>query len=183
MDTSSATEQYKVLVKDIFKKANISLSEEEITNIEYADFGLSNIWEEALNLVIYVNNNRYCAKEMALLPYQTCPEHSHPSFNGKAGKQETLRCRWGKLYLYVENNKTLSESDIQVNLPYKNREYYTASTEIVLLPGEQYTLKPDTLHWFKAGKDGAVISEFSSPSDDSSDVFTNPNVQRVIKDQ
>ena len=53
----------------------------------------------------------------------------------------------------------------------------------MLKPGEQYTLPPDTLHWFKGGVEGAVVSEFSTHSDDASDIFTDPNIQRetVIK--
>ena len=51
--------------------------------------------------------------------------------------------------------------------------------EILLLPGEQYTIMPNTKHWFQAGAEGAVISEFSSNSDDASDVFTDPNIKRV----
>lgn|SRR5699024_2446383 len=180
---SKIDSKYKNSVIDCYNKASVFLSDEEIANIDYADFGLGNIWEEALNLVIYVNNDRYCAKEMVLLPNQTCPEHSHPSFSGRVGKQETLRCRWGKLFLYVESNKVLNESEIQVKIPSANKKYYTAGTEIILFPGDQYTINPDTLHWFKAGENGAVISEFSSPSDDASDIFTNPNVQRVIKDR
>jgi D-lyxose ketol-isomerase len=49
----------------------------------------------------------------------------------------------------------------------------------VLRPGEQYTLKPDTLHWFQAGDRGAVVSEFSSASIDELDVFTDPNIKRI----
>ena len=47
------------------------------------------------------------------------------------------------------------------------------------MPGEQYTILPNTKHWFQAGEEGAIISEFSSNSDDSSDVFTDPSVKRV----
>jgi D-lyxose ketol-isomerase len=50
--------------------------------------------------------------------------------------------------------------------------------EIVLHPGEQFTIPPDTLHWFQAGDDGAVVSEFSTQSRDDLDVFTDPRVVR-----
>jgi len=43
--------------------------------------------------------------------------------------------------------------------------------EIYLRPGEQYTLKEQTRHWFQAGPEGAVISEFSTPSFDEADIF------------
>ncbi|TSA17199.1 D-lyxose/D-mannose family sugar isomerase, partial [bacterium] len=36
-----------------------------------------------------------------------------------------------------------------------------------------------TLHWFQAGDQGAVVSEFSSASIDELDVFTDPNIKRI----
>jgi D-lyxose ketol-isomerase len=51
--------------------------------------------------------------------------------------------------------------------------------EVRLRPGEQYTIPPDTLHWFQAGADGAVVSEFSTRSRDEFDVFTDPAVERA----
>jgi D-lyxose ketol-isomerase len=51
--------------------------------------------------------------------------------------------------------------------------------EVRLRPGEQYTIPPDTLHWFQAGDDGAVVSEFSTRSRDEFDVFTDPAVERA----
>jgi hypothetical protein len=58
-------------------------------------------------------------------------------------------------------------------------EYLRVSHEIILLPGEQYTLAPDTFHWFRAGAEGAVVSEFSSPSTDGNDIFTDPRIKRL----
>jgi D-lyxose ketol-isomerase len=51
--------------------------------------------------------------------------------------------------------------------------------EMTLRPGDQFTIPPDTLHWFRAGGDGAVVSEFSSRSTDENDVFTDPNITRL----
>jgi D-lyxose ketol-isomerase len=50
--------------------------------------------------------------------------------------------------------------------------------EVVLRPGEQFTIPPDTLHWFEAGNQGAVVSEFSTRSRDETDVFTDPRIRR-----
>ena len=55
---------------------------------------------------------------------------------------------------------------------------YTVWREIVLDPGEQHTIPPGTLHWFQAGLEGAVVSEFSTESRDELDVFTDPEVGR-----
>jgi len=37
----------------------------------------------------------------------------------------------------------------------------------------------DTLHWFQAGEEGAIVSEFSSTSRDESDIFTDLRIRRV----
>ena len=60
-----------------------------------------------------------------------------------------------------------------------SEEYYTVWNEIVLQPGEQYTIPADIKHWFQAGPAGAVISEFSTPSYDEHDIFTDPRIQRM----
>ncbi len=162
---------------EYFEKAHIVLTEDEIANIEVADFGLDNIEEIGLQLVTYVNNNRYCGKEMVLFPNQTCPEHRHPKReDGSEGKMETFRCRWGKVYLYIEGEETINP---KVKPPKGYESSYTAFHEIVLEPGEQFTIKPNTRHWFQAGEEGAVVSEFSSNSDDSSDIFTDENIKRL----
>ncbi|MCO5497899.1 D-lyxose/D-mannose family sugar isomerase [Enterococcus innesii] len=170
---------YQERVRQLFEQSGFIFSDKELQSIDFADFGLGNIEEEGLNLIVYINNDRYCAKEMVLLPYQTCPEHLHPTIGERLGKQETFRCRWGKVYLYVEGNN--QKETIRSTIPKKNEQFYTVYTEIELLPGQQYTIDPDTKHWFQAAATGAVISEFSSPSDDASDIFTNPSIQRVIQ--
>ena len=59
---------------------------------------------------------------------------------------------------------------------------YTVRHEIVLRPGEQHTIPPNTLHWFQAGPEGAVVSEFSTQSRDDLDVFTDPRIERAPTD-
>jgi D-lyxose ketol-isomerase len=49
---------------------------------------------------------------------------------------------------------------------------------ILLGPGEQYTVPPNTLHSFEAGDEGAIVSEFSTTSRDALDVFTDPGIVR-----
>jgi D-lyxose ketol-isomerase len=51
--------------------------------------------------------------------------------------------------------------------------------ELILDPGEQYTIPPNTLHWFQAGDQGAIVSEFSSISRDDIDIFTDPRIRRI----
>ena len=80
------SEDYKNNIKELYKKSQLILTEQELNNIEFADFGLNNIENEGLNLIIYINTDRYCAKEMVLLPNQTCPEHRHPDINNRDRK-------------------------------------------------------------------------------------------------
>jgi D-lyxose ketol-isomerase len=53
-----------------------------------------------------------------------------------------------------------------------------------LQPGQQYTIPPNTLHWFQAGDEGAVVSEFSTRSRDEFDIFTDQQIRRatIIKE-
>lgn len=159
------------------KKAKIVVSKEERRNIEIADFGLEDIENIGLELVVYENNDRYCAKELVLFPGQICPEHRHPPLSEtNPGKRETFRCRWGEVFLYVPGEAVRKP---KAKVPKKYRPYMTVWNEIVLKPGDQYTIPSNTLHWFQSGKEGAVVSEFSSTSDDASDICTDPNIKRV----
>ena len=152
MITRQKYETLRAQVIDYYDKAGIALTEKEKANIEVADFGLGDPDHCALQLVIYINTDRVCAKE------------------------ETFRCRFGTVYLYVEGAPT---PDIKATVPQTGRQYYTVFHEIVLKPGEQYTIPINTRHWFQAGNEGAVVSEFSTPSFDDEDVFTNPDIKRA----
>jgi D-lyxose ketol-isomerase len=140
-------------VVQMLEAAGVVLGEHD--DVEIADFGLGRFEEIGLALVVYENNDRYCAKELVLLPHQLCPEHRHPPVGDDPGKQETFRCRTGVVTLWVDGHG-----------------------ELTLRPGDQFTIPPDTLHWFRAGGEGAVVSEFSSRSRDESDVFTDPQIVR-----
>ena len=161
---------------EYYNKANIILTDDEKNNIEVADFGLGKVNEIGLQLVVYINTDRVCAKEMVLLPLQTCPEHKHIPTAGISGKEETFRCRYGEVYLYVEGEKNTEE--IKAKIPPTDISVFH---EVVLKPGEQYTIMPETLHWFQAGKNGAVVSEFSTRSTDETDIFTDKKIIREAK--
>ena len=81
-------ERIKARAFEYFKKAGIVLSSQEKENMEIADFGLNDFARTGLVLVVYINNFRYCAKEMVLIPNQTCPEHRHPD-HIKCGKRKS----------------------------------------------------------------------------------------------
>lgn len=159
-------------------RAGIVLTPQEQKNIEVADFGLGELEKTGLQLVTYVNTDRYCAKELVLFPRQTCPEHRHPPVGDEPGKMETFRCRLGKVWLYVEGEPT---KDVQARLPADSQAYYTVFHQLELTPGQQYTILPNTLHWFQAGEESAIVSEFSSTSRDQADIFSDPRIQRITK--
>ncbi len=166
--------------RDYLSRAGIVLTPEEAETIEVADFGLDELATIGLELVVYINTERVCAKELVLFPHQTCPEHRHPPIGIEPGKEETFRCRWGTVYLYVEGEATPNPA---ATLPVGRESAYTVRHEIVLRPGQQYTIPPDTLHWFQAGEEGAVVSEFSTRSRDEFDIFTDPQIRRTTSIQ
>lgn len=161
----------------VLEGAGVHLSAAEREAIEVADFGLGELARTGLQLVTYVNNDRYCAKELVLFPGQTCPEHRHPPVGADPGKMETFRCRAGEVWLYVEGPPT--DPFRGPGPPEAPPGAYSVRHEIRLLPGDQYTIAPDTLHWFRAGEAGAVVSEFSSTSRDELDLFTDPRIVRL----
>lgn len=161
---------------DMLDRAGIVLTPEEKENIEVADCGFGNLKTTGLQVITYINTERVCAKELVLTPWQSFPEHRHPPVEGEPGKEETFRCRWGEVYLYLPGEPAPDPK----GYPPKGREkYYTVRREVILRPGEQYTLHPDTPHWFQAGPQGAVVSEFSTRSRDETDIFTDPGVDRL----
>jgi D-lyxose ketol-isomerase len=161
----------------LLKRAHIAVTPRERANMEVAEFGLGDVERLGLEIIVYENNDRYCAKELVLFPWQICPEHRHPGVSRtRPGKQETFRCRYGEVYLYVPGEPAAKP---KAKVPRKYAMNFTVWKEIVLRPGDQFTLPPDTLHWFQAGSKGAVVSEFSSTSTDENDIFTDPAIRRV----
>ena len=171
--------QYNDAVKraeGMLEQAGIVITPEERARFEVADFGLGELEKTGLQIITYVNTDRCCAKELIMFPRQTCPEHWHPTIDGVPGKEETFRCRWGTVYLYVAGEPTSNRAS---KPPSGSEAHYQVAHEIVLKPGEQYTLMPDTPHWFQAGEQGAIVSEFSTRSTDERDVFRDPRIARA----
>ncbi len=158
------------------KKANIVLTEEEKANVEINEYEPCDYDDVGLGLIVYVNTERVCAKEMVLYPGQSCPEHWHVPSYRKEGKEETFRCRYGTVYLYVDGEG--KKEDIVAKLPGTK---VTVFHEIILHPGEQYTLYPGTKHWFQGGPEGCIVSEFSTKSTDETDEMTDERLIRKKK--
>jgi len=158
---------------DMLRHAGIAVTAEEREALDVADFALGDWEHTGLIELVYINTKRYCAKELVLAGGQTCPEHRHPPVGGQEGKEETFRCRWGSVWLYVAGTPAAKPA---CQAPRGSERYYTVWHEIALKPGDQYTIQPDSLHWFQAGPGGAVVSEFSTASLDETDVFTDPRI-------
>lgn len=188
MPSNAEFEDVRSRYLTMLDEARIEITDRERDSLEVADFGLGEVLTTGLGLITYVNNDRYCGKELMMLPHQTCPEHQHPPIRDRQGnlvdpgKRETFRCRSGSVYLFVEGEPSDSPGAMP---PEADRAHYTVWHEVVLNPGEQYTIEPGIWHWFKAGKHGAIVSEFSSTSRDEADRFRNPKIQRtpVVEDR
>ncbi len=151
-------------------RAGIVLTDEERGRVAVADFGLSRLEKEGVEILTLTETGRIAVKILVLFPFQTEPEHWHPQVGTDPGKEETVRHVWGDLYFYVEGEDTLSEGYV----PEGKEHAYTLRHEIVLQPGGQLTFQPGEKHWFQAGKRGAVLYSYSTTVRDVLDGFTDP---------
>ena len=174
--TPDAIARYREQAHALLAETGIVLTDRERESLEIADLGLGEFETSGLALVVYINTARVCAKELVLLPRQTCPQHRHPPVGNEPGKEETFRCRAGEVYLYVPGPAAASP---RAKPPAHRADTYTVFHEIILRPGEQYTIPPDTWHWFQGGPSGAVVSEFSTRSTDEHDIFVDPQIRRT----
>jgi mannitol-1-phosphate/altronate dehydrogenase/D-lyxose ketol-isomerase len=179
MNSLSIATRQSLAAKRI-RAAGILLRDDEIAQIEIADFGLERFEQIGLAIHVYVNTDRYCAKELAMEPGQICPEHRHPAIDGQPGKQETFRVRAGTCHLFLPGvAKDVGHPTAASFWPEDKRDSFTVCRQLTLGPGDQYTIDPDTPHWFVAGETGCVVSEFSSASHDEADRFTDPAIDRM----
>ncbi len=162
------------------RAAGLDLRDDEAAALEIADFGLGRFAEFGLAIHVYVNTKRCCAKELMMTPGQTCPEHRHPPVDGDPGKEETFRVRSGEVWLHLAGE---AEEPIKTaalaRLPADKRDSVSVFRTVPLRPGDQATLGPNVKHWFTAGPQGAVVSEFSTRSRDEADIFTDPAIVRI----
>ncbi len=157
------------------QRAGIVARDAEIEAIEVLDMGLGNLDETGLQILSMVETDAIAVKVLVLFPGQTFVEHRHPSLGDYIGKEETFRCQWGKIRLYVPGE---AMPNSQGTPPVGQEQYYTSRREILLHPGEQYTVPPNTWHWFQAGKEGGVVWSFSTRATDAQDEFQDPRVVR-----
>jgi mannitol-1-phosphate 5-dehydrogenase len=162
------------------RAASLALSDEEAASLVIADFGLGRYEQFGLAIHTYVNTRRCCAKEVVMLPGQICPEHHHPPLPGDPGKEETFRVRQGLVHLFLPGHRDDGQERAfaLAKVPADKHGAMTVFRHVLLRPGDQYTLLPDVLHWFVAGPEGAIASEFSTHAFDQADVYTDEEVER-----
>lgn len=178
MLTKKEYEEAQKRALEYMLRAGVVLSEKEKENISVADFGLSDLEHQGGQILTFFNTDRISAKIIVLFPWQILPEHWHPAVDQDIGKEEVMRVRWGEICLYVPGEPTPNP---RAKIPPGERGNFTVWHEIILKPGDQYVLAPQTVHWFQAGEDGAVIDDYSSTARDLQDGFTNPRVVRATK--
>ena len=155
-------------------EAGIVLTSAERSAIEVADFGLSQPRRDRARVVVYVNTERVCAKELVLFPGQTCPEHRHPPAGGSPGKEETFRCRRGAS---TSTPRAIHRRTPPVVRPIpraaRSRSGTRSSSAQVISTRFRRTRSTGSRR-----DEGAVVSEFSTTSTDELDVFTDPRIRR-----
>ncbi len=162
---------------ELIDKAGIYITPAEREKIAVADFGLSDIYKEGIQVLTFFETDRIAGKILVLLPNQTEPEHWHPPVGNDPGKQEIIRALWGNLRFYVEGEDNMKEGFI----PHGKEDVYRLRHEIILNPGDQLVFQPGEKHWFQAGPEGAVMYSFSTTVRDVLDGFTDPGIVRETK--
>lgn len=164
----------------LFERAGIVARPDELDRIEVVDLGLGELADTGLQIMTLVDGGEIGVKVLALFPHQTFAQHKHPPLGDYPGKEETFRCQWGELYLYMPGEPT---PDPRGHPPAHRQHTYTVWHETILHPGDQRTSPPDTFHWFQAGPEGAVVWSFSSRATDVQDVFVDLAIERVTRIQ
>lgn len=173
------TDEVKVIKNKalgMLKEAHIALSGEEEKTLAAVDFQTVDFNEIGMVLFTPINTARYCGRYIVFFPGQSCAEHWHPDVDGQPGKEETFRVLWGTVYAYYEGEPT---KNIKAKIPTGKDAYYTCRREVILNPGDQYTLGLHEKHWFQAGPEGAVALEFSSEAKDRFDLNTDPYIKGI----
>ncbi|WP_289041178.1 D-lyxose/D-mannose family sugar isomerase [uncultured Zobellia sp.] len=158
----------------MIEAAGLLLTRADKQKMTAADFGLSHIKKEGVQILTMFQTDRIAGKILVLLPFQTEPEHWHPTVGDDAGKEEVIRAISGDLYFYIPGENNMEKGFIVDG----KEDCYTMRNEIVMEPGDQLELPAGTKHWFQAGEKGAVMYSFSTTVTDLNDQFSDPNIVR-----
>lgn len=177
MITIEELEQARQDAASLIREAGIHITTAEENKITAADFGLSRLREEGVQILTLFETERIAAKILVLFPFQTEPEHWHPSVGDDPGKEEIIRALSGDLYFYIPGEDSLEKGFIVEG----KSDCYTMRNEVVMKEGDQLVLPPGTKHWFQAGARGAVMYSFSTTVRDVLDQFSDPAIVRETK--
>ncbi len=158
---------------EMIRQSGVCVRPEQLADIQVVDFGMGELEQTGLQMLVVANTPVLTVKLLMLLPGQTCPQHRHGPFGDSPGKEETFRCVWGELYVMMPGEPTANP---HASPPAHRREHFSSWNETVLQPGEQFTSPPDTPHWFQAGPQGAVLWTYETKSTDQADQFDDPDV-------
>ncbi len=156
---------------ELLVRSGFPVSDDERSNLCLLDFGLGQPHVEGLQNITLVRTDRVEVKVQILLPRQTVPQHVHPPYDNNPGKEESIRCLWGRMYVCLDGPDTRAESVV----PPGKEQYYTAACERTLCPGEQTTIAPGLAHWFQGGPQGAVALSFYSRADNGHNRYADPH--------
>lgn len=158
----------------MIEEAGLLLTEADKLKMTAADFGLNEIKKEGIQILTLFQTGRIAGKILVLLPFQTEPEHWHPTVGDDPGKEEVIRALSGDLYFYIPGEDNMKKGFIVDG----KDDFYTMRHEVDMKPGDQLELPAGTKHWFQAGAKGAVMYSFSTTVTDLNDQFTDPNIVR-----
>ena len=124
-------------VRDLTSRANILIPKNSRIEVSH-HYGLEKFYKFGLSMIVIVNQS-YCKKYLFLFKNQIHPEQFHKK------KKETFLILFGKIKLDITFNKK--------------------KKEMIMKPGEVFTIEPGMIHAFKAlSSTGAVIEEISTES-------------------
>jgi D-lyxose ketol-isomerase len=155
---------------ELIRKVDFPLTEADWAELKVNDFGLGDLRNEGFVFADLLRTDRVRVTLLILLPHQTLPEHLHPPYADEAGKEETLRCLWGETRIYVPGDP----NNPNIRVPQGKETWYTSRHEVVIRPGEQFSVSPGLAHWFQGGPEGAVNLAFQNRVNEDHNVFTDP---------
>lgn len=176
MDTTLENE-VKTEYQNLLLKSGFSVSQDELNRIEVNDLGLGNIRKEGFSFIDILRTKRLRITVLMLLPGQSLPQHVHPPYEDEIGKEETIRVIYGQTKVYSAEDDQNKEN---IKIPEGKEKYYTAKYEVHLNQGEQYTVKPNTNHWFQGGEEGAVNICFQNRVDETRNIFFDPKSEGCL---
>ena len=173
-DTETAKQAYYEMMEHFNYPILDRLKGEEFWAV---DFGLGNFAEVGMAGILWVNEmeDNYMGHEIFLLPGQRIPEHGHDKSDKADAKLEAWMPRYGMIDIYGEGEPT---PGADADVPDAEKQNWIAKTKKTLQAGEVGKLEAaGTMHWMRAGADGAIVTEYATCHDGDALKFSNPNTK------